>query len=131
MSEAKFSDALIEFLKTDASFPQFFPAKLRGSIANLFLDVIRHDNIREENLVVKKIAENLSGKKSYRVVEQTLILCMHDSLDEVIEYAKNRVLWDKLTPEDKLLSRTSHAKMMHVRVMRQEIDHQKAMIMQM
>lgn len=130
MSETKLSDALIEFLKTDASFPQFFPSKLRGSIANLFLDVIRHDNIREPHLVVKKIAENLSKKKSYRAVERTLILCMHDSLDEVVEYAKNRVLWDELTPEDRLLSRTSHAKMMHVRVMRQEIEHQKSIIMQ-
>ena len=130
MGKTKFSDNIIEYLKTDASFPLFFPAKLRGSIANLFLYVIRHDNIREPNLVVIKIAEDLSKKKRYREVERTLILCMHDALDEVCEYAKNRVLWDKLTPDDKKLSRTATAKMMHVRIMRQEIDHQKSIIMQ-
>ena len=126
MQKESLSDALIEYLKTDASFQLFFPPRLRGSCANLFLDVIRHQNSREPNLVVKTIAEDLQKKSSYRQVEAILMTVMHDSLD----YAQNRILWDALSPEDKKLSRTATAKMMHVRVMRQEIEHQKSIIMQ-
>ena len=130
MQKESLSDALIEYLKTDASFQLFFPPRLRGSCANLFLDVIRHQNSREPNIVVKTIAEDLQKKSSYRQVEAILMTVMHDSLDEVIDYAQNRILWDALSPEDKKLSRTATAKMMHVRVMRQEIEHQKSIIMQ-
>ena len=52
MNHAKLSDTLIAYLRTDASFPSFFPPRLRGSIANLFLNVIRHQGIRDHNLVV-------------------------------------------------------------------------------
>ena len=108
MQKESLSDALIEYLKTEASFPLFFPPRLRGSCANLFLDVIRHQNIREPNLVVKTIAEDIQKKRSYRQVEAILITVMHDSLDEVIEYAQNRILWDTLSPEEKKF-RTAHA----------------------
>ena len=129
MQKESLSDALIEYLKTDATLPLFFPPRLRGSCANLFLNVIRHQNIREPNLVVKTIAQDLQKKRSYRQVEAILMTVMRDSLDEVIGYASNRIIWDQLSPDDKAKSRTATAKMMHVRVMRQEIDYQKEIIM--
>ena len=121
--ETKLSKSLIEYLRSDASFPSFFPPKLRGSIANLFLYVIRHQDIREPILLSKTIAEELQKKSSYREVEKILIMTMHDALDEVIDYAKNRILWDGLSPEDKAISRTAQAKMTHVYLMRKEIEH--------
>ena len=62
MSHAKLSDALIEYLRTNASFPMFFPAELRGSCANLFLNVIRKQDIREPILLSKTIAEELQKR---------------------------------------------------------------------
>ena len=125
MNHAKLSDALIEYLRSDASFPMFFPAELRGSCANLFLNVIRKQDIREPILLSKTIAEELQKKSSYREVEKILIMTMHDALDEVIDYAKNRILWDRLSPEDKAISRTAQAKMMHVYMLRGELSFEK------
>ena len=101
MSHEKLSDALIEYLRTDASFPMLFPAELRGSCANLFLKVIRKQDIGEPILLSKTIAEDLQKKSSYREVEKILITAMHSNLDDVIEYADNRIRWDKLSPDDR------------------------------
>ena len=120
----KLSDPLIEYLRTDASFPSFFPNKLRGSIANLFLSVIRQD-IQDPDDVVRVIAESLQKKSSYREVEKILIMTMNDALDECIDYAKNRILWEQLTPEDKKLSRTAKARETHVYLMRKELSFQR------
>ena len=125
MNHAKLSDALIEYLRTDASFPMFFPADLRGSCANLFLNVIRKQDIREPILLSKTIAEELQKKSSYREVEKILIMTMHDALDEVIDYAKNRILWDRLSPEDKKLSRSAQAKMTHIYMLKKELSFQR------
>ena len=125
MNHAKLSDTLIEYLRTDASFPMFFPAELRGSCANLFLNVIRKQNIREPILLSKTIAESLQKKSKFREVEKILIMTMHDALDEVIDYAKNRILWDRLSPEDKKLSRSAQAKMTHIYMLKKELSFQR------
>ena len=122
----KLSEPLISYLRTDASFPSFFPPRLRGSIANLFLKVIRRSqDIQEPVDVVRVIAESIQKKSSYRKVEKILILTMHDALDEVIDYARNRILWEQLTPEDKKLSRTAQAKMTHLWLMKRELSFQR------
>ena len=123
MNHAKLSDALIEYLRTEASFPMFFPAELRGSCANLFLNVIRKQDIREPILLSKAIAESLQKKSNYREIEKILIAAMYSNLDDVVEYARNRILWDGLSKEDKNLSRTAASKMTHVYLMRKEIEH--------
>ena len=125
MNHAKLSDALIEYLRTDASFPMFFPADLRGSCANLFLNVIRKQNIREPILLSKTIAESLQKKSKFREVEKILIVTMHNAIDEVIDYAKNRILWDRLSPEDKKLSRSAQAKMTHIYMLKKELSFQR------
>ena len=123
MKEVSLSDALIEYLRTDASFPMFFPAELRGSCANLFLNVIRKQDIREPILLSKTIAEELQKKSSYQEVEKILITAMHSNLDDVIEYANNRIRWDNLSPDDRKLSRTAKAKETHIYLMRKEIEY--------
>ena len=130
MQKESLSDALIEYLKTEASFPLFFPPRLRGSCANLFLDVIRHQGVTDPHLVIDAITHNLARKRIYRVVESIFMARIDDSYTEAVSYAQNRILWDTLSPEEKKLSRTATAKMMHVKVMRQEIEHQKSIIMQ-
>ena len=126
MSHAKLSDTLIAYLRTDASFPSFFPPKLRGSIANLFLDVIRRSqDIQEPDDIVRVIAESLQKKSSYREVEKILIMTMNDALDECIDYAKNRILWDRLSPEEKAISRTAQAKMTHIYMLKKELSFQR------
>ena len=104
-------------------FPSLFPAKLRGSCANLFLNVIRKQDIREPILLSKTIAEELQKKESFRKVEKILIMAMHSNLEDVIQYADNRILWEQLTPEDKKLSRTAKARETHVYLMRKEIEY--------
>lgn len=122
----KLSEPLISYLRTDASFPSFFPPRLRGSIANLFLNVIRRSqNIQDPDNVVRVIAESLQKKSSYREVEKILIMTMNDALDECIDYAKNRMLWDRLSPEDKKLSRTAQAKMTHLYMLKKELSFQR------
>ena len=125
MNHAKLSDALIEYLKTEASFPLFFPPKLRGSIANLFLNVIRKQDIREPILLSKAIAESLQKKSKFREVEKILIVTMHNALDECVDYAKNRILWNRLSPEDKKLSRSAQAKMTHIYMLKKELSFQR------
>lgn len=123
MSHEKLSDTLIAYLRTDASFPSLFPAKLRGSCANLFLNVIRKQDIGEPILLSKTIAEDLQKKSSYREVEKILIMAMHSNLEDVIQYADNRILWEQLSPDDRKLSRTAKARETHVYLMRKEIEY--------
>ena len=125
------SDQLMEFLRTSSTFPMFFPPRLRGSCANLFLDVIRHQNVREPGEVVIAIVRKIARKSNkIREVEAIFLQCVNDNLDEVVEYAKNRILWEDLSPDDKELSRTANARRAHVYLMRKEIEHQRAVIMQ-
>ena len=131
MQKESLSDALIEYLKTEASFPLFFPPRLRGSCANLFLDVIRHQNVREPGEVVIAIVRKIARKSNkIREVEAIFLQCVNNNLDEVVEYAKNRILREDLSPDDKELSRAANARMAHVYLMRKEIEHQKSIIMQ-